>query len=243
MRVLIIEDDPVMAKIIRMTLEAEGYSCDINDLGEDGLRTAKQAPYDIVLLDLMLPDIDGYEVLSRLRGAGVATPVLIVSSYGEAGNLATNKMTDATVGINDFLTKPFNRKTLVTRVGDMIDQAQNQITPAFAPETLAPTPVTQPLAPANGLHKVDVGGAQLMLTGDEHRLLRLLSLRQGKIIPRTNAIIHLYDTVDTPSDPTIVDTLAEGLQRKLSRAMGGHDLIDIVPDRGYLLRDTAPALA
>lgn len=250
MRVLIVEDDPIMTKIIRMTLEAENYACDAMDLGESGLQAAKHGDYDIVLLDLMLPDIDGYEVLSKLRGAGVSTPVLIISSYGEV----ENAMTENTVGVNDFLSKPFNRETLVERVGTMIAQSkiQPKTQPATEPAPLVAEPASPPESPPespNGvrvddaLRKVDVGGIQLMLTHDEHRLLGLLSLRQGKIIPRTNAIIHLYDAVDTPSDPTVVDALVEGLQRKFSRAMDGYDCIDILPDRGYLLRDTAPALA
>src|ERR1700692_2224694 len=119
MRVLLVEDNAATAASIEMMLRAEGFICDTTDLGEDGLEIGKLYDYDIIILDLMLPDIDGYEVLRRLRAARVRTPILILSGLGELDH----KIKGLGFGADDFLTKPFDRRELIARIQAIVRRA------------------------------------------------------------------------------------------------------------------------
>src|SRR5216684_6942969 len=120
MRVLLVEDDAAMAASIKMMLVKENFICDTTDLGEDGLEIGKLYDYDIILLDLMLPDIDGYEVLRRLRAARVDTPILILSGLGELDN----KLKGLGFGADDYLTKPFDKRELIARIQAIVRRSQ-----------------------------------------------------------------------------------------------------------------------
>jgi two-component system cell cycle response regulator CtrA len=120
MRVLLVEDDAAMAASIKMMLVKENFICDTTDLGEDGLEIGKLYDYDIILLDLMLPDIDGYEVLRRLRAARVRTPILILSGLAELDH----KIKGLGFGADDFLTKPFNPRELIARIQAIIRRSK-----------------------------------------------------------------------------------------------------------------------
>src|SRR6476660_8577782 len=120
MRVLLVEDDTSTAKSIQLMLKSEGYVCDCTDLGEDGLEIGKLYDYDIILLDLMLPDIDGYEVLRRLRAARVRTPILILSGLAELDA----KIKGLGFGADDFLTKPFNPRELIARIQAIVRRSK-----------------------------------------------------------------------------------------------------------------------
>src|SRR6201998_506882 len=112
MRVLLVEDDATLAASIKMTLSKENFICDTTDLGEDGLEIGKFYQYDIIVLDLMLPDIEGYEVLRRMRAARVRTPILILSGLADLDH----KIKGLGFGADDFLTKPFDRRELIARI-------------------------------------------------------------------------------------------------------------------------------
>src|SRR6201998_1248607 len=120
MRVLLVEDDTSVAKSIELMLQAEGFILDTTDLGEDGLEIGKIYDYDIIILDLMLPDIDGYEVLRRLRAARVTTPILILSGLTDLDN----KIKGLGFGADDFLTKPFDRRELVARIQAIVRRSK-----------------------------------------------------------------------------------------------------------------------
>src|ERR1700732_560424 len=120
MRVLLVEDDAAMAASIKMMLVKENFICDTTDLGEDGLEIGKLYDYDIILLDLMLPDIDGYEVLRRLRAARVRTPILILSGLGELDH----KIKGLGFGADDFLTKPFYGRGRFSRVQAIVRRSK-----------------------------------------------------------------------------------------------------------------------
>ncbi|MCM0021055.1 MAG: response regulator, partial [Tagaea sp.] len=112
MRVLLVEDDPATAKSIELMLKQESFVCDVSDLGEDGLEIGKLYDYDIILLDLMLPDMDGYEVLRRFRAAKVKTPILILSGLADLDA----KIKGLGFGADDYLTKPFDKRELIARI-------------------------------------------------------------------------------------------------------------------------------
>src|SRR5665213_582403 len=120
MRVLLVEDDTSVAKSIELMLQAEGFIVDTTDLGEDGLEIGKIYDYDIIILDLMLPDIDGYEVLRRLRAARVSTPILILSGLSELDN----KIKGLGFGADDFVAKPFDRRELIARIQAIVRRAK-----------------------------------------------------------------------------------------------------------------------
>ena len=122
MRVLLVEDDSSTAKSIEMMLKSEGYICDCTDLGEDGLEIGKIYDYDLIVLDLMLPDIDGYEVLRRLRAAKVKTPILILSGLTEPDK----KVKGLGFGADDYLTKPFDKAELIARIQAIVRGIRNR---------------------------------------------------------------------------------------------------------------------
>src|SRR5882757_9456060 len=120
MRVLLVEDDSATAASIELMLRSESFICDITDLGEDGLEIGKLYDYDIIVLDLMLPDIDGYEVLRRFRAGRIDTPILILSGLTELDN----KIKGLGFGADDYLTKPFDKRELIARIQAIIRRSK-----------------------------------------------------------------------------------------------------------------------
>src|SRR3989442_4309583 len=120
MRVLLVEDDATTSASIELMLRSESFICDTTDLGEDGLEIGKLYDYDIIILDLMLPDIDGYEVLRRLRSARVNTPILILSGLNELDS----KIKGLGFGADDYLTKPFDRRELLARIQAIVRRSK-----------------------------------------------------------------------------------------------------------------------
>jgi two-component system, cell cycle response regulator CtrA len=120
MRVLLVEDDSSVAQSIELMMQSEGFIVDSTDLGEDGLEIGKLYDYDIIILDLMLPDIDGYEVLRRLRSARVVTPILILSGLSELDH----KIKGLGFGADDYLTKPFDKRELIARIQAIVRRSK-----------------------------------------------------------------------------------------------------------------------
>src|SRR6185437_4277811 len=202
MRVLLIEDDSATAASIDMMLKSEGFICDTTDLGEDGLEIGKLYDYDIIVLDLMLPDIDGYEVLRRLRAARVKTPILILSGLNELDA----KIKGLGFGADDFLTKPFVRRAKghsesVIRTGKLLVNLDSRV--------------------------VEVEGQPLHLTGKEYGILELLSLRKGTTLTKEMFLNHLYGGMDEP-ELKIIDVFVCKLRKKLATATNGENYIETV---------------
>jgi two-component system cell cycle response regulator CtrA len=223
MRVLLIEDDSATAASIEMMLRSEGFICDTTDLGEDGLEIGKLYDYDIIVLDLMLPDLDGYEVLRRLRAARVRTPILILSGLAELDH----KLKALGFGADDFLTKPFDRRELVARIQAIVRRAKGHS------ESLIRT---GKLTVNLDSRTVDVEGHPVNLTGKEYGILELLSLRKGTTLTKEMFLNHLYGGMDEP-ELKIIDVFVCKLRKKLGQATGGDNYIDTVWGRGYVLRD------
>ncbi len=223
MRVLLVEDDSTTAQFIEMMLRTEGYVCDTTDMGEDGLEIGKLYDYDIIILDLVLPDIDGYEVLRRLRAAKVQTPILILS--GLTG--LDDKIKGLGVGADDYLTKPFDKRELVARVQAIVRRSKGHADSIIQ---------TGKLKVNLDARTVEVNNQPLHLTGKEYGILDLLSLRKGATLTKEMFLNHLYGGRDEPQFK-IIDVFVCKLRKKLSAATGGDNYIETVWGRGYVLRD------
>jgi len=225
MRVLLVEDDTSMAKSIELMLKSEGFIVDSTDLGEDGLEIGKLYDYDIIILDLMLPDMDGYEVLRRLRGARVRTPILILSGLSEPDK----KVRGLGFGADDYLTKPFDKAELVARIQAIVRRSKG-----FSESLIR----TGKLLVNLDTRTVEVEGQPLHLTGKEYGILELLSLRKGTTLTKEMFLNHLYGGMDEP-ELKIIDVFVCKLRKKLAAATGGANYIETVWGRGYVLRDPA----
>ena len=223
MRVLLVEDDSATAQSIEMMLRSESYVCDTTDMGEDGLEIGKLYDYDIIVLDLMLPDIDGYEVLRRLRAARVQTPILILS--GLTG--LDDKIKGLGVGADDYLTKPFDKRELVARIQAIVRRSKGHCDSIIKTGKLTVNLDTR---------TVEVAGQPLHLTGKEYGILELLSLRKGTTLTKEMFLNHLYGGMDEP-ELKIIDVFVCKLRKKLGVATGGDNYIETVWGRGYVLRD------
>ncbi len=223
MRVLLVEDDSSMAKSIELMLKSEGFIVDSTDLGEDGLEIGKLYDYDIILLDLMLPDIDGYEVLRRLRAARVGTPILILSGLTELDH----KIKGLGFGADDYLTKPFDRRELIARIQAIVRRSKGHSDSIIRTGRLSVNLDTR---------TVEVDNRPLHLTGKEYGIIELLSLRKGTTLTKEMFLNHLYGGMDEP-ELKIIDVFVCKLRKKLANATNGANYIETVWGRGYVLRD------
>jgi len=223
MRVLLVEDDTSTAKSIELMLKSEGYIVDATDLGEDGVDLGKIYDYDIIILDLMLPDMDGYDVLKNLRDAKVETPILILSGLTELDN----KLKGLGFGADDYLTKPFDKRELVARIQAIVRRSQGH-----AQSLIKTGRVTVNL----DSRTVEVDGKTLHLTGKEYGIIELLSLRKGSTLTKEMFLNHLYGGMDEP-EVKIIDVFICKLRKKLQDATDGDNYIETVWGRGYVLRD------
>ncbi|HYM31056.1 MAG TPA: response regulator transcription factor [Candidatus Cybelea sp.] len=229
MRALLIEDDSLMAKSIELMLNAEGVNVYSTDLGEEGLDLGKLYDYDIIILDLNLPDMSGYDVLKKLRTSKVETPILILSGMAEPDK----KVKGLGFGADDYLTKPFDREELVARIHAIVRRSKGHSQSVIKTGKLVVNLDTK---------SVEVDGQRLHLTGKEYGMLELLSLRKGTTLTKEMFLNHLYGGMDEP-ELKIIDVFICKLRKKLATATGGENYIETVWGRGYVLRDPVSAEA
>src|SRR5919112_2131060 len=228
MRILLVEDDAATAAGIELMLKKAGYIVDSTDLGEDGLEIGKLYDYDLIILDLMLPDIDGYEVLRRLRAARVNTPILILSGLSELDN----KLKGLGFGADDYLTKPFDKRELIARIQAIVRRSKGHSDSVIRTGRLTVNLDTR---------TVEVDSSPLHLTGKEYGILELLSLRKGTTLTKEMFLNHLYGGMDEP-ELKIIDVFVCKLRKKLAAAANGKHHIETVWGRGYVLRDPQEAM-
>ena len=202
MRVLLIEDEATIAKSIELMLGTEGFNVYTTDLGEEGLDLGKLYDYDIILLDLNLPDMHGYDVLKKLRTAKVGTPVLILSGLNEIDS----KVRALGFGADDYVTKPFHRDELVARIHAIVRRSKGHSQSVIR---------TGKLAVNLDAKTVEVDGSRVHLTGKEYSMLELLSLRKGTTLTKEMFLNHLYGGMDEP-ELKIIDVFICKLRKKLS---------------------------
>ncbi|MCF3594350.1 response regulator transcription factor [Rhodobacteraceae bacterium LMO-12] len=227
MRVLLVEDDPTTSKSIEMMLTHANLNVYTTDLGEEGIDLAKLYDYDLILLDLGLPDMNGHEVLRQLRMARIDTPILILSGADDT----ENKLKGFGFGADDYLTKPFHREELVARIHAIIRRSKGHS------QSIIKTGKINVNLDAK---TVDAGGKTVHLTGKEYQMFELLSLRKGTTLTKEMFLNHLYGGMDEP-ELKIIDVFICKLRKKLATATDGENYIETVWGRGYVLRDPEPS--
>ncbi|MDF1872585.1 response regulator transcription factor CtrA [Vannielia sp.] len=226
MRILLVEDDPTTSKSIEMMLTHANLNVYSTDLGEEGVDLAKLYDYDLILLDLDLPDMTGHEVLRQLRLARIDTPILILSGADDT----ENKLRGFGFGADDYLTKPFHREELVARIHAIIRRSKGHAQSVIE---------TGKILVNLDAKTVEVETKPVHLTGKEYQMLELLSLRKGTTLTKEMFLNHLYGGMDEP-ELKIIDVFICKLRKKLATATGGESYIDTVWGRGYVLRDPEP---
>jgi two-component system cell cycle response regulator CtrA len=227
MRILLVEDDPTTSKSIELMLGHANLNVYSTDLGEEGIDLAKLYDYDLILLDINLPDINGHEVLRQLRVARIETPILILSGDDDT----QSKIKGFGFGADDYLTKPFHRDELIARIHAIIRRSKGHSQSVIR---------TGKISVNLDAKTVEVGGKPVHLTGKEYQMLELLSLRKGTTLTKEMFLNHLYGGMDEP-ELKIIDVFICKLRKKLSEATGDDNYIETVWGRGYVLRDPEPS--
>ena len=229
MRVLLIEDDIALAKAIELSIAAEGIISDISTLGVDGIEFSKLYQYSLIILDLMLPDINGYEVLRRIRGAQIDVPILILSGL----DTPEEKIKGLSCGADDYLSKPFDRGELIARLKAVVRRSQGQYESAIKAHNLI-------VDTSN--HTTKLEGKPLHLTSKEQDILEILITRKGKILTKEYLMHQLYDDSFEP-DVKIIDVFVCKLRKKLYDASGGLNYIETIWGRGYSFKEPSEMAA
>jgi two-component system cell cycle response regulator CtrA len=225
MRVLLIEDDSATAKSIELILKSESLNVYTTDLGEEGIDLGKIYDYDIVLLDLNLPDMSGFEVLRKLRVSKVKSPVLILSGLASV----EDKIKGLGFGADDYMTKPFHKDELVARIHAIVRRSKGHAQSVIN---------TGDLCVNLDAKSVEINSARVYLTGKEYQMVELLALRKGTTLTKEMFLSQLYGGMDEP-EAKIIDVFICKLRKKLANASGGKDYIETVWGRGYVMREPA----
>ncbi len=223
MRVLLIEDDASLSCSIELMLGYEKFNVHTTYLGEEGIDLGKVYDYDIILLDLQLPDISGYEVLKSLRKAKIRTPILILSGVAEIDA----KVKGLGSGADDYLTKPFHKDELVARIQAIVRRSKGHAQSMIA---------TGDMVLNLDEKTVTIAGSPVRLTDKEYQMLELLALRKGNTLSKEMFLNHLYGGLVEP-ELKIIDVFICKLRKKLSEASLGKNYIETIWGRGYVLHD------
>jgi two-component system OmpR family response regulator len=216
MRILVVEDEPDLAATLHKALTEEGFAVDVAGDGEDALWQAGSINYDAIVLDLMLPGVDGLKVLARLRAAGSRVPVLVLT----ARDSSAEKVGALNAGADDYLTKPFTFAELLARIRALIRRAAG-----------SPAPMLRlgEVTIETSSHRVTRGGVDVELAPKEYALLEYLALHRGTLVTRTTLHEHIYDERDATMS-NVVDVYVAAVRRKL-----GRDLIRTCRGEGYII--------
>ncbi len=221
MRALVVEDELRLAAGLRNGLEAEGFAVDVALTGTDGLWHAREHAYDVVVLDLMLPEIDGFEICGTLRAEQVWTPILMLT----ARDADTDQVRALDTGADDYLTKPFSYAVLVARLRALVRRGAAERPVVIAVGVLRLDPAAR---------RAWRGEQELELTARELSLLEFLIRRQGMVVSKRTILEHVWD-YDFEGDPNIVEVYVRRLRNKL-----GSSSITTLRGSGYRLDAEEP---
>lgn len=221
MRILVVEDDPNLAAFVQKGLREESYAVDSAADGEEGLSMATTMPYDLLILDVMLPKLDGLTMCRRLRAAGSVTPILLLTAKGTVDD----RVTGLNMGADDYLTKPFAFVELLARVRALLRRGVQEVTPRLTVADLEVDPVA---------HRVWRSGQVIALTNKEYALLEYLLRNRGRVLTRTAIIEHVWD-IHYDGVTNIVDVHIRALRAKVDRE-ATQPLIHTVRGVGYVLK-------
>lgn len=224
-RVLLIEEDFAVAESIELCLASEGIVCDIGESAQDCFEMSKLYDYDLIIMELKLPDINGYEVLKALRNSELKTPILIVSKL----NSFEDKIKALGFGADDYLTKPFDEGELLARVKAVVRRSKG-----YAGSVIN---IGQLMINMDK-HTTSIGGKPVHLTAKEQSVLELLALRKGMPISKETFLTHIYNGIDEP-ELKIIDVFICRMRKKLQEASGGTKYIETSWGRGYTLKEQA----
>jgi heavy metal response regulator len=222
MKVLIVEDEKKIASFIKRGLSEEGYSVDIAYDGLEGLDKAMSSVYDIVIIDIMLPKMDGIELCSYLRKKGFNNPILILT----ARDRVEDKVKGLDSGANDYLTKPFAFEELLARLRALTRKSNNQAKTNIKIADLEIDLIS---------HKVKRGGKEIPLTVKEFALLEFLAYRAGSIVTRNMISEHVWD-INFDTGTNVIDVYVNYLRKKID-SNSDKKLIHTIRGRGYMLNE------
>lgn len=230
MRVLIVEDDGSSNRSLASLLRSNGVIVDQVDRGDEALELVRHYDYDVVLADLVLPDMEGYDIVRRMRSARIETPVIIQATLVRP----QARVKAFAIGADDFITKPFDHAELFARMQAIVRRSKGYSQPMLR---------CGPLQLNLDSHEVLVSGSPVHLTGKEYAILELLVLRKGMVLTKEVFLNHLYGGMDEP-EMKIIDVFICKLRKKLAEA-GAPNVIGTVWGRGYMVRDATshPMLA
>ena len=221
MRILIVEDERHLAKILKKGLEENGFIVDMCHDGEEGLYMAETYPFDAILLDILLPGMDGLTILNRLRAKNIGVPVLMLTAKGELEDRVKGLHT----GADDYIVKPFDFQELLARLNAVIRRSSNQASPVISIDDLTIN---------MDLKTVTRSGKDIRLTTKEYSLLEYLFLNSARVISRPELTEHMYDT-DFDLDSNVIDVYINYLRNKIDKDFG-RQLIHTVRGAGYVLK-------
>jgi heavy metal response regulator len=222
MRILVVEDEKKVASFIKKGLEEEHYAVDIAYDGEEGLVLADINEYDLILLDIMLPKLDGMEVLRRIRGNGSGVPILMLTAKDAVEDIVSGLDS----GSDDYLTKPFSFAELVARVRALLRRKTKEKTDLLTIDDLILSTST---------HRVKRGGREIELTAKEYALLEYFMRNPNRILTRTLITEHVWDYHFDPST-NVVDVYVNYLRKKIDQGFE-KKLIHTIRGSGYMIKD------
>ncbi len=217
MRILIVEDDEILANMLKEGLTEEGYAVDVAYSGDDGFYMAESMPYDVIILDLMLPEMDGLTILEKLRGKGVETPVLVLT----AKDSIDDKVKGLDKGADDYITKPFEFSELLARIRALIRRASGNRNPIIRVKDIEIDTASR---------EVYKNGERISLSSKEYAILLYLVTNRGKVVSRDELMEHIYDW-EKSIESNVIDVYVNFLRKKLHK-----DLIETVRGVGYIIR-------
>ncbi len=221
MRILVVEDERTLANLIKEGLEEENFSVDVAYDGEEGLFLAENEPYDAIILDIMLPKVDGIEILKRVRAKGIKTPVLMLT----AKSSIEDKVLGLDSGADDYLTKPFSFEELLARLRAILRRAFGETDNVVRVADLELNLNT---------HEVKRGGVKIELSSKEYALLEYLVLNKNKLLTRSQISEHIYD-YEYDFDSNVIDVMIARLRKKIDKGFD-RKLIHTVRGAGYMIK-------